>query len=279
MIGPNELTRQLVSEPCINTLASEMLKGGNPLTVGVGIIIEVIRKNNSDYDSDANTGPEPRSSDPIYLGTLLQVFAKHTADFMQLILDSKHSVLTTNGLEKRERKELKTAWGERIEPLGFDRFKTCELMAELLHCSNMGLLNEKGSYATVKTRDKEREQLKTEGLLKSAHEIGAAQLELGSELGEHSIKPSDDHVVLLGGSDDSQQVNTGQESNDEDGFEKVALSEAELEDVSTKADISDGEGKLTIYALLKRTNSDFNHVPRAINTSTRYAKRSTAVGW
>ncbi|KPI40644.1 Extragenic suppressor of kinetochore protein 1 [Cyphellophora attinorum] len=49
-IGPNSLTRQLVSESCMETLISAMLQGGNPLTVGVGIVIEVIRKNNSDYD-------------------------------------------------------------------------------------------------------------------------------------------------------------------------------------------------------------------------------------
>src|SRR5271170_2587928 len=47
-IGPNSLTRQLVSEACISSLISSMLQGGNPLTVGVGIVIEVIRKNNSD---------------------------------------------------------------------------------------------------------------------------------------------------------------------------------------------------------------------------------------
>ena len=56
VIGPNELTRQLVSEKCVGELISNMLRGGNPLTVGVGIIIEVIRKNNSDYDLDESYG-------------------------------------------------------------------------------------------------------------------------------------------------------------------------------------------------------------------------------
>src|ERR1700754_4248779 len=57
VIGPNELTRQLVSEPCVQVLIKEMLRGGNPLTVGVGIVIEVIRKNNSDYDMENQIGP------------------------------------------------------------------------------------------------------------------------------------------------------------------------------------------------------------------------------
>src|ERR1700753_1088171 len=154
VIGPNELTRQLVSEPCIKGLIAEMLKGGNPLTVGVGIVIEVIRKNNSDYDLENQTGPVPKSSDPIYLGTLLRQFAVHIPDFMNLIKIAESS-----------KKELKVAFGKKIEPLGFDRFKTCELMAELLHCSNMILLNQRGCEAEIKARDAERARLKAEGKL------------------------------------------------------------------------------------------------------------------
>jgi SIT4-associating protein SAP185/190 len=145
-----------------------MLKGGNPLTVGVGIVIEVIRKNNSDYDPDIGTGVEsiPSSRDPIYLGTLLRLFATHVPDFMNLV-SSQGTVTVTDddGTKKEIKRELKVAFGGAIEPLGFDRFKTCELMAELLHCSNMGLLNEKGGERYVKDRDRERDRLKAERLL------------------------------------------------------------------------------------------------------------------
>lgn len=138
-----------------------MLKGGNPLTVGVGIIIEVIRKNNSDYDPDIGTGVDsvPSSRDPIYLGTLLRLFASHVPDFMKLIMSYGHTV-NADGSKNESKRELKVAFGGAIEPLGFDRFKTCELMAELLHCSNMGLLNEKGGERYVRERDRERERLK-----------------------------------------------------------------------------------------------------------------------
>ena len=166
-IGPNNLTRQLVSEPCIENLLSNMLRGGNPLTVGVGMIIEVIRKNNSDYDPDVGAGPDsvPSSNDPIYLGTLLRCFAKRVPDFMGLLLSPTHAVADGNSQITIKRKELGVAFGNKIEPLGFDRFKTCELMAELLHCSNMGLLNERGSEAFVRQRDEERDRLKAEGAL------------------------------------------------------------------------------------------------------------------
>jgi len=164
-IGPNSLTRQLVSPGCVQKLVNAMLKGGNPLTVGVGIVIEVIRKNNSDYDPENLGGPEsmPTPYDPIYLGYLLRTFAQHIPDFMALIQSPKHIVHDGTQLKTVDRGCLSSAWGAKIEPLGFDRFKTCELMAELLHCSNMGLLNEPGSDEYVRHRNEEREKLIRQG--------------------------------------------------------------------------------------------------------------------
>ncbi|GLI75412.1 sporulation-induced protein [Penicillium ochrochloron] len=165
-IGPNSLTRQLVSPERVQQLINAMLKGGNPLTVGVGIVIEVIRKNNSDYDPEQMGGPEsmPTPYDPIYLGHLLRLFAQHIPDFMALIQSSKHAVHDGTSLKSVDRGRLNSAWGASIEPLGFDRFKTCELMAELLHCSNMGLLNEPGSEDYVRHRNEERDRLIHEGV-------------------------------------------------------------------------------------------------------------------
>lgn len=217
VIGPNELTRQLVSEQCVSTLISDMLRGGNPLTVGVGIIIEVIRKNNSDYDLDNQIGPEPKTSDPIYLGTLLRQFAKHVPDFMRLIRSPS-----------AKKPDLKTAFGDKVEPLGFDRFKTCELMAELLHCSNMGLLNERGSEAEIKRRDAERERLKAEGKLSSPQLPSASQDDpFGSSVDSHGFhharKPEDD----LSESPEEIKKLEVQNGMDEDGYEKVAVPETE----------------------------------------------------
>ncbi|KOS20146.1 Extragenic suppressor of kinetochore protein 1 [Escovopsis weberi] len=164
-IGPNELTRQLVSKPCVEQLIGYMLGGGNPLTVGVGIVIEVIRKNNSDYDPDVGTEANsmPSSRDPIYLGTLLRLFSQNVPNFMNLIIRGSG------------RQGLASTFGERLEPLGFDRFKTCELMAELLHCSNMGLLNEVGSEKLIAARDAERQRLRSEGRLGSREDDGSAE--------------------------------------------------------------------------------------------------------
>ena len=222
VIGPNELTRQLVSEQCIAKLISNMLRGGNPLTVGVGIIIEVIRKNNSDYDLDNQVGPEPKTSDPIYLGTLLRQFATRVPDFMELIRS-----------KTAKKPDLKAAFGGSVEPLGFDRFKTCELMAELLHCSNMGLLNERGADEDVRRRDAERERLKAEGKLatpKAATSPGHenSHEDFGSSVDSHGF-----HHAERPGTDELDEAPEEikrlevQNASDEDGFEKVAAPASE----------------------------------------------------
>jgi SIT4-associating protein SAP185/190 len=215
VIGPNELTRQLVSEACLKQLIEYMLRGGNPLTVGVGIIIEVIRKNNSDYDLENQIGPVPKNSDPIYLGTLLRQFANNIPAFMELVHSSSRVVVQNDGSTAIKKRELKTAFGEKIEPLGFDRFKTCELMAELLHCSNMALLNERGSEAEVKRRDAERERLKAEGKLTTgnADKLGDFSTSVDSQGFTHARAPSVDTPEEI----KPLQV----QNNSEDDFEKV----------------------------------------------------------
>ncbi|KAK6441439.1 sporulation-induced protein, partial [Oleoguttula sp. CCFEE 5521] len=217
VIGPNELTRQLVSEKCIKTLIDDMLRGGNALTVGVGIIIEVIRKNNSDYDLDNQVGPEPKTSDPIFLGTLLRQFAHHVPDFMHLIRS-----------KSARKPDLKAASGGKVEPLGFDRFKTCELMAELLHCSNMGLLNERGAEEEVARRDIERERLKAEGKLATPRAPASPshlndQDEFGSSVDSHGFHHAEKPAIndLDEAPEEIKKLEV-QNASDEDGFEKVA---------------------------------------------------------
>ena len=223
-IGPNNLTRQLVSETCIENLLSNMLRGGNPLTVGVGMIIEVIRKNNSDYDPDVGAGPEsqPSSNDPIYLGTLLRCFAKRVPDFMGLLLSPTHAVADGNSQITIKRQELGVAFGNKIEPLGFDRFKTCELMAELLHCSNMGLLNERGSEQYVRERDQERERLRAEGQLTSTRQPASAITEFSEDSTNfvNGVSP----LGLNTSAEEKPKLGVMNSSAEDDGFEDVGNS-------------------------------------------------------
>ena len=228
-----------MSEPCIENLLSNMLRGGNPLTVGVGMIIEVIRKNNSDYDPDVGAGPDsiPSSNDPIYLGTLLRCFAKRVPDFMGLLLSPTHAIADGNSQITIKRKELGVAFGNKIEPLGFDRFKTCELMAELLHCSNMGLLNERGSEAFVRQRDEERERLKAEGALAPRIPTSAV-----TEFSEDSTNFANG-VSPLGLSTEPEESHKLQVQNsaEDDGYEDVGNSAdlVDTEDIKDDFDEKD----------------------------------------
>lgn len=162
-IGPNSLSRRLCSSHSVETLIHHMLdeKGefqSASLANGVGIVIEMIRRNyrwvdvlTGDYELEPmlslslNTHP-PSSRDPVYLGPLLRTFASHTSDFQAL-------------LTKPAPNRLKTTFGE-IEPLGFARFRICELFAELFHCSNVALVNDRQSEKIAAIRDQERERLR-----------------------------------------------------------------------------------------------------------------------
>ncbi len=150
-IGPNELTRELLTEPMVRELVRLMLYGGTGLANGVGIVIEIIRKNNSDYDMvpvlcTTIESDLPTLRDSVYLGTLVKVFAENIPKFQAL-------------LSKETDKNLPTPFGV-IKPLGFEKFKICELVAELLHCSNMGLLNDIKGEEIVNLRDVVRARLK-----------------------------------------------------------------------------------------------------------------------
>jgi len=147
------------------------------------------------------------------------MFAKHVPDFMDLILSSKHTVTDGPGTKLVERGQLKSAWGNKIEPLGFDRFKTCELMAELLHCSNMGLLNERGSEEYVRKRDLERERLRAEGTL-NVHREGDS----GVQYTEASAGFTNGVSSPLAGSPEDIRRFEIANAGDEDGFEDVAAS-------------------------------------------------------
>ena len=189
-IGPNQLTRELVSPEIMTTIVEDIMlyKYKDPntgiletnkhgISNCVGIIIEIIRKNNSDYDFDC-TGykyPLPNGEDgvaevspmvmyqwlrdfeknppgprnPIYLGYMLSLFSKHLNEFMELIR------LNDCAAKKQGR-----------HSLGVTNLKISELFAELLHCSNMVLLNSKRIDAIIRIRDKLR--IKQNDRLKNA---------------------------------------------------------------------------------------------------------------
>lgn len=149
-VGPNDLTRKLASPDSIDTLTSIMIRErGAALNIAVSVVIELIRKNNSDYDqinllaTTLRDNP-PTNRDPIYLGYLLKKFTICLPSLFQIILDIEFD----KNVPTR-----KNQLGETFKPLGFERFKIVELIAELLHCSNMGLMNSKRAERIATKRD------------------------------------------------------------------------------------------------------------------------------
>lgn len=172
-IGPNQLTRELASRAVVRTLVEEVILYRPPhgatnkhgINNCVGIFIELIRKNNSDYDSncgsyssmlhhDSNAGGSevnafvmfqwlrdfeqnpPGERDPVYLGEMLEVFLGCLPQVAEVM----------------------SAAGGAGGTLGFTAFKLSELVAELLHCSNMILLNSKKIRRVIEVRERVRPQ-------------------------------------------------------------------------------------------------------------------------
>ncbi|CDK29311.1 unnamed protein product [Kuraishia capsulata CBS 1993] len=206
-IGPNDLTRQLVGRESVLEIMEIIVKhGAYGLVTCVSVIIEVIRKNNSDYDDfdwitsvhnedddlvkDGDRDikvPPPSPRDPIYLGTMLKIFSAYLPEIVDTYLTDKYYRLRSERLFSQTgefnedhgesvldktpvyNRQLKSSIGKAIEPLGHERFKVMELIAELLHCSNMALMNRsaKLDYLILK-RDQWRDVKQTEMLVRDA---------------------------------------------------------------------------------------------------------------
>ncbi|EJD53175.1 SAPS-domain-containing protein [Auricularia subglabra TFB-10046 SS5] len=136
------------------------------LVHSLSILIELIRKNNSDYfepylfhtlrnrliqvqqhwalqSENARDALEIAMTEMterlgvVHLGPLLHIVVNRLEEFQQLLRKPRSltgPVPTTLGV---------------IEPLTLERFRICEFYAELLHCSNMSLLNRSASTGPV----------------------------------------------------------------------------------------------------------------------------------
>ncbi|KAG0039227.1 hypothetical protein BGZ82_009172 [Podila clonocystis] len=134
-IGTNILIDELKSEVIVSKLVNFMLDRTAPhststLINGVTIFIELIRRNNSDYDVEPSPpGQTEPLREAVDLSDLLKVLASRIEDFKDLLVVPR----SVSG-------PIETSIG-RQTPLGFERLKICEMFAELLHCSNMAVLN------------------------------------------------------------------------------------------------------------------------------------------
>ena len=168
-IGPNQLTRQLASPQYVDQLIDiVLLQRGHAMGVAVSIMIELIRKNNSDYDEidlleTTIVNNPPSQKDPIYLGHLLSRLAMRMEDLYALLInpenDDEDDETKINDRVPSKPHLLENQLHESFVPLGFERVKITELISEMLHCSNMGLMNSKKAEKIAYARDECREAI------------------------------------------------------------------------------------------------------------------------
>ncbi|SMN18052.1 similar to Saccharomyces cerevisiae YGL229C SAP4 Protein required for function of the Sit4p protein phosphatase [Maudiozyma saulgeensis] len=157
-IGPNNLTRFLVLEETMETFIQILLEQENTILCNIVVlVIELIRKNNSDFDSTllletTILKDPPNKRDPLYLGHLLKVFTKHLPELLNIIWT----------MDAPDNKFFETQTGYKYKKIGLVRIKIIELIAELLHCSNMELMNSKTAELIAEERQSYRKSVTKE---------------------------------------------------------------------------------------------------------------------
>ncbi|KAI0362567.1 SAPS-domain-containing protein [Trametes cingulata] len=158
---PRTPVQEKASDPARRPLSPE--SAASSVVQSICIIIELIRQNNSDYfepylfhtlrnrliqvQQQLQMNPEGgretleaamkemvNRMGVVHLGPVLELMCEHL-DKLQRFLKQPRSL---NG-------PVHTTVGA-LPPLTFERYRICELYAELLHCSNMSLLNRSSEY-------------------------------------------------------------------------------------------------------------------------------------
>ncbi|KAF9959710.1 hypothetical protein BGZ72_008957 [Mortierella alpina] len=233
-IGTNVLIDELKSEAIVTKLVSFMLNRTAPhststLINGVTIFIELIRRNNSDYDIE----PLPPNAVPpreaVDLSDLLKVLAARIEDFKDLLVVPRSvpgPIETSIGLQT---------------PLGFERLKICEMFAELLHCSNMAVLNSRpiisvSADGTVKVPTVAADQTFHHNQLQQVKEE-AAVAKSDSVNGDEPTEEVENKTL------EAQESKTSQ-GQGEKKLEPVQQKSEETASTSSEADKSVGSGEV-----------------------------------
>ncbi|KAJ1914633.1 sporulation-induced protein [Mycoemilia scoparia] len=174
-IGTNVLIDELKSARVVKKLVGYMLdprekNGVSSLINGTYVFIELIRRNyNSDWDIDPFSGQPDSSS--------LSEFESHgftvgnvsvanqfgdvmsggqpqmsvdLSEMMQVLADNVHAFVALLSRPRTSIEPHDTPTGKQV-PIGFERLRICELLAEILHCSNMRRLNQTKEEVELET--------------------------------------------------------------------------------------------------------------------------------
>ncbi|KAI8377499.1 SIT4 phosphatase-associated protein-domain-containing protein [Radiomyces spectabilis] len=240
-IGLNELIVQLKSEKVMKTLVNYMLDARAPnststLINGVTIIIDLIRHNNSDMDSDPmlNTSYGYQAAQilghpAVSLADMLHVLADRVGDFNTLLIEPK----SVTG-------PIRTTLGEQM-PLGFERLKICELFAELLHCSNMSNLNtpenDKLEHIPEEMEEDEADDMQSQGSETLAADVpkGSSDTKVSAP-SAHDL-PADAKELLKEDTNTAGRDNSNGSNKDDKEDDSVAAESTVADDQSPSTDV------------------------------------------
>ncbi|KAI0005944.1 SIT4 phosphatase-associated protein-domain-containing protein [Russula compacta] len=225
------------------------------------MIIELIRQNNSDYFEPylfhtlrnrlIHVQQQLSTCDPeegrvalegamkemvdrigvVHLGPLLEIFCDRLHELRPYLLKPRSSdgnISTTVG---------------SITPLTFERYRICELYAELLHCSNMFLLNRSADYDHL---------YDSEGCLQgglSALEELAQVISMGSgdedhrdnmDEGADQVEPALEFPVHGAPQDSSSLLDSDEDMSDEEG--PGSFEDDPMEDIAASGEMKSTDG-------------------------------------
>lgn len=147
-----------------------------------------------------------------------------------------------------------------IEPLGFERFKICELVAELLHCSNMGLLGEPTGEAIVHERDVKRDEI-IAALDEQIPGVGTVDA-LGNDINNLKISTRSEES-LDDDDDDDDQIDTEGSSPNRTDIHSESSSDSEATEKTLRENPVVGD-------LLKISLQDNNVISTILNMFFRF---------
>ncbi|KAF9478498.1 SAPS-domain-containing protein [Pholiota conissans] len=250
----NTPTEETISEEEDGRLSSPTFESSTSSVVqSIAVIIELIRKNNSDYfepylfhtlrnrliqvqqqsqlsGEDIRTALEQVMQEMVHrmgvvhLGPVLEVMSERLQDFQKYLKKPR----SLQG-------DMSTTIG-KMTPFTLERYRIVELYAELLHCSNMSLLNRPASFSHMYDMEGRLqgglaglEELAQVIALNNSNEQGTESMDEGTDEVNHTLEfpvrnPSDSSPSL--DSDESMSDSADEPgSSDDEAMEEIAMDE------------------------------------------------------
>ncbi|TRM61242.1 SIT4 phosphatase-associated protein-domain-containing protein [Schizophyllum amplum] len=277
--GKDNMSWSISSQPPLPTLESHT----SSVVSSIAVVVEVIRKNNSDYfepylfhvlrnrlmqvqqQMDFSDGDYRQALEPTMQAMVDKLGVVHFGPLLEVMCNQMELL---QGFTKQPRSltgPVNTTVGA-IQPLTLERYRVIELFAELLHCSNMTLLNRPSTFADMYDADG-RLQGGLEGMERLGQVISPAQRR-DEDDNMDDVEPAMEFPVSSAsrnspsGFDSDDDMGSEPGSSDDEAMEEIVMAE----DPSTSVSASPASQRAPLSA--SPQTSAFSCSPRSSNFST-----------